>query len=119
MPEASCHCGSVRLSSDRRPQSLTRCTCSICRRYGALWFYCSRKTARLTAGNSIAKAYVWGDGSIEFFHCSECGCLTPYESAEKLDDSRIAINARMMSPEDIEDVRIRTFDGADTWKYLD
>lgn len=38
---------------------------------------------------------------------------------EKSDDSRIAVNARMMSPEDIEGVKVRTFDGADTWKYID
>ncbi|HUF73872.1 MAG TPA: hypothetical protein VMR74_13340 [Gammaproteobacteria bacterium] len=33
-------------------------------------------------------------------------------------DSRIAVNARMISPEEVDGVRIRTFDGADTWKYL-
>ena len=45
--------------------------------------------------------------------------MTRYESAEKSDGSRIAVNARMMSPTDIDGIRIRTFDGADTWKYLD
>jgi hypothetical protein len=45
--------------------------------------------------------------------------MTRYESVEKLEDSRIAVNARMMSPDDIAGMRIRTFDGADTWKYLD
>ena len=46
-------------------------------------------------------------------------CLTHYESIEKLDNSRIAVNARMMSPADIVDVPVRTFDGAETWMYLD
>ena len=64
-------------------------------------------------------AYTWGDKSIEFYHCKSCGCLTHYESVDKSEGSRIAVNARMMGPEDIRDIRLRTFDGADTWKFLD
>jgi hypothetical protein len=64
------------------------------------------------------RAYRWGDQSLEFFHCAHCGCLTHYESVEKTENSRIAINARMMSPADTADIPVRTFDGADTWKYL-
>jgi len=45
--------------------------------------------------------------------------VTHYESTKKSDDSRIAVNARMMSPSDIAGARLRTFDGARTWKYLD
>lgn len=102
----------------RKPRSLTRCTCSICRRYGAQWAYCTRRTASVSWDTGTASAYRWGDGDLEFYHCNNCGCLTHYESVEKQVDSRIAINARMMSPADIDGIRIRTFDGADTWKYL-
>jgi hypothetical protein len=45
--------------------------------------------------------------------------MTRYEDVEKLPESRIAINARMIAPDDIAGLRIRTFDGADTWQYLD
>ena len=92
MLQASCHCGAVKIDMRRRPRSVTQCTCSICHRYGAQWAY---------------------------FHCKRCGCLTHYESTRKLDTSRIAVNARMLDPSDIADVRVRTFDGAKTWKYLD
>jgi hypothetical protein len=44
--------------------------------------------------------------------------LTHYESTAKSADSRIAVNARMMSAADIVGLKVRTFDGADTWKYL-
>ena len=37
MIEASCHCGAVRLEIAQRPERLTSCNCSICRRLGALW----------------------------------------------------------------------------------
>lgn len=119
MLRASCHCGAVQISVSRKPRSVTQCTCSICHRYGAQWAYCSRSTATVHCAPDAVTAYRWGDKSLEFFHCRTCGCLTHYESAKKEADSRIAVNARMMARADIADVRVRTFDGADTWKYLD
>jgi len=73
----------------------------------------------VVSGQDQETAYLWDDKVIEFYHCNTCGCLTHYESVEKLEGSRIAVNARMMSPDDIAGIRIRTFDGANTWKYLD
>jgi hypothetical protein len=116
--QASCHCGAVRIDINAELQSLTECTCSVCHRYGAQWAYCTRETAKVTSNSGTITAYTWGDKTLEFFHCNNCGCLTHYESIEKKDDSRIAVNARMMSPADVEGLKVRTFDGADTWKYL-
>jgi hypothetical protein len=61
-----------------------------------------------------------GSKTIEFYHCTNCGCVTHYERARKKgEDTRIAVNARMLEPEEISSVRIRELDGAATWKYLD
>lgn len=119
MPTATCHCGAVKIEMSGMPDSVTQCTCSICRRYGAQWAYCTRKTAKVTSAPDVMAAYLWGDKEIEFYHCTTCGCMTHYESVEKADDSRIAVNARMLPPEDTAGIRVRTFDGADTWKFLD
>ncbi len=119
MLTATCHCEAVQIEIARRPTRLTQCTCSICRRYGALWLYRTRRSARVVSDRSAERFYSWNDECIEFYHCRTCGCVTHYESVEKNPDSRIAINARMLPPEVIADVRIRTFDGAASWKYLD
>ena len=119
MLHASCHCGAVTIDVSAKLRSLTQCTCSICHRYGAQWAYCTRKTARVSSDPSSLSAYSWDDKSLEFYHCNHCGCLTHYESVEKNDNSRIAVNARMMPPAEIADLKLRTFDGAKTWKYLD
>jgi len=103
----------------RRPTRLTQCTCSICRRYGALWAYCTRATATVLTDASKEAFYCWNDKVIEFYHCRTCGCVTRYESVEKSRDSRIAVNARMLDSQEIQNVRVRTFDGAVTWRYLD
>ena len=119
MIRASCHCGAVQIEVDALPETLTQCTCSICRRYGALWAYRTRETARVLSAREVETAYLWNDRVIEFCHCNSCGCMTRYESVEKHRDSRIAVNARMLSPDAIAGLRVRTFDGAETWKYLD
>jgi hypothetical protein len=120
MIEASCHCGAVRLEVPRAPRTLTDCNCSICRRYGALWGYCTRKDLRVEAAPDALVAYSWGDRQLEFAHCRTCGCVVFWQSAGAQGcDARAAINARMLDPADIADAEVRRFDGAVTWKYLD
>jgi len=119
MLSASCHCGAIKLEFEEKPQSLTECTCSICHRLGAQWAYYTRQQVRISGSPEKRKAYLWGDKCIEFYHCKNCGCSTHYESVEKTDDSRVAINTRMMRPEDTSGTPVRKFDGADTWKFLD
>lgn len=119
MLTASCHCGAVSIEVARRPRSLTQCTCSICRRYGALWYYCTRHSAHVRARRGATIPYSWNDRTIVFHHCSTCGCVTHYTGTRRAKRDRIAVNARMLAPADIANARIRTFDGADTWKYLD
>ena len=119
MTVASCHCGQVKIEVAGLPSTVTECNCSICRRYAALWAYTRRREVRLNAAPGSLARYSWGDRSIEFCHCTRCGCLTHYESIEKHDDSRFAVNARMLPPELQSGLTVRRFDGADTWAYLD
>ena len=119
MLSASCHCGAVRLEIARRPRQLTECNCSICRRYGALRAYYSHKTVRVVCARDALSAYLWRNGTLEFYHCKKCGCVTHHERARKRSDSTVAVNARMMEPEVIASIRIRRLDGASTWKFLD
>ena len=58
MLTASCHCGAVQIEVDHTPPSLTQCTCSICRRYAALWAYYTRKTARVHAATGATTIYM-------------------------------------------------------------
>ena len=51
--------------------------------------------------------------------CRTCGCATHWEPLESKPDAKMGVNARNMPPSEIEGVRVRHFDGADTWTYLD
>ncbi len=112
MKSASCHCGAICIEFDEYPESLTECNCSICHRLGVLWAYYTQQQVRVICSPGSISTYVWGDKCIEFCHCKTCGCVTHYTSVEKNDDSRIAINARIMRLEEVSSISIRKFDGA-------
>jgi len=114
--EASCHCGVVHLRINRAPDEVTDCNCTLCRRYGALWAYYSPKDVRVT--DDATDIYVWGHRIIEFHRCKHCGCITHWAPVDKTYD-RMAVNARLMAPEVLDQVKVRHFDGAETRKNLD
>jgi hypothetical protein len=107
------------MEADSLPGTVTACNCSLCRRIAALWAYYTRSQARLVAGHDALGAYSCNDRVIEFYHCRHCGCSTHYEAVDKGPGSRFAINARCLAPEDLAPLKVRHFDGASTWKYLD
>jgi hypothetical protein len=119
MVTASCHCGAVEFQVSRKPRVLCDCNCSICRRYGTLWAYYTHKSFKVLRGRSKLRSYMWGDRMLKFFHCGTCGCVTHYELARRQPDSTVGVNANLMDPEAVAGARVRRFDGADTWKYLD
>ena len=117
----SCHCGSVTIIMQRPIRKLTRCNCSICRRYGALWAYQQRKAIRVADENGTLKSYTWGKGLLEFFHCSNCGCVTHYHHSDRRDDGSdmSAVNMRNIDdPARIAQLPIRLLDGSGTWRVL-
>lgn len=119
MIESSCHCGTAKLAVVRAPRSLTDCNCSICRRYGALWAYYAAGDVRLLYRKRDVEAYAWGDRTLRFVRCRQCGCILHHERARMARSSTIGVNARCFYPEVIAKTRVRRLDGARTWRYLD
>ena len=116
MIEATCHCGAVELELETAPTQLTSCNCSICRRLGTLWTYSPPAQVRVIGATDT---YRWGDKTLDLHRCAVCGCTTHWTPLESAPPDRMGINARLLDPAVIKDVRIRRFDGADTWKFLD
>ncbi|EPJ46270.1 MAG: hypothetical protein OFPI_34150 [Osedax symbiont Rs2] len=63
--------------------------------------------------------YLQGDKSLAVHSCKNCGCTTHWESLHPDKSSVMALNFRMCEREDTREMRIRKFDGADTWSYID
>jgi hypothetical protein len=110
MLHASCHCGAVRLEISRKPRTLTECNCSICGRLAARWAYYSAKSVRVLCNPGALQAYVYGDRTYEYYHCKICGCVTHYRRINTNNNERIAVNSRMMVPEDVTSIKVVRLD---------
>ncbi|MBE7635474.1 GFA family protein [Sneathiella sp. P13V-1] len=114
-----CHCGTVRFRLDEAPRWLTECNCSACRKLGALWIYSQDQRIILECEASDTLGYSHGDRNIAFHSCILCGCTTHWEGLKEGFDDKIAVNARLLDPKITNPIKIRHFDGADTFQFLD
>jgi hypothetical protein len=85
-----------------------------------LWAHGTEATVDVQGDDSAAGTYVHGDQMITFHHCRTCACVTHYASRPggKPGD-RVSVNMRMAGRETVLQYPVRTFDGADTWAFLD
>jgi len=119
MLEATCHCGDVRVRVPAPPEKLVNCNCSICRRLGALWAHYQREDVEFDGHPDRTEGYVWGNRTLDTRRCRRCGCVTHWEPLHGQTETRVGVNMRNFDPEDVGPARIRRFDGAVSWTYLD
>lgn len=119
MHEGSCHCGAVRLVLPSTPQVATECNCSLCRRIGGSWVYYGLGTVQIDGHPQSTTDYVWGDRTLRTFRCRHCGCVTHWEPLDPVASPRIGVHLANFDPQLIASVRVRKFDGANTWKFFD
>lgn len=116
-----CHCGNIQITADHTPETVTECNCSICHRYGVRWAYFTAAQVNIEVRDTPTVCYRWGDQMIDFHHCPSCGCVTHYTGVSETQNpgDRVAVNSRLCPIEQTQDIRIRHFDGAEQFKYLD
>nr|QIH44547.1 aldehyde-activating protein [Vibrio ziniensis] len=114
-----CHCGNITLKIPHLSKTATECNCSICSRYAAIWGYFKDSEVKIITKENNVGDYSWGDKDIIFHHCTNCGCITHYSSANKSNSERVAVNYRMFNPTILTTIKIRHFDGAVSWTYID
>ena len=122
MLTATCHCGAIKVEVPREPASVTDCNCSICRRYGVRWAYYKDAEVTLTTAPDLETAtddYVWGDKSLKFIRCKQCGCVMQWKSLTGDAETSTGVNARNFEPSIMSKVPVRRLDGADTWEYIE
>lgn len=114
--QGKCHCNKVGFELNRAPNYLVDCNCSMCTRLGALWGHIDESAFNRTGpGDTIE--YMHGDRTLAVHSCRNCGCTTHWEN--RSEGTRMAVNFRMCEPDVVARFRIRQFDGAETWTFLD
>jgi hypothetical protein len=112
----NCHCGAVAFEYRDTPEHATECNCSACRRLGALWIYSSQSNITITAPQNGLIAYSWGDRDLVFHTCRTCGATVDWRPAKDDRPDRMAVNLRLAELDVIRGIRVRLFDGAESWE---
>ena len=80
--EGACHCGAVRFTLRGRPEHLTRCNCSLCRRVRGLWAHAPVQDVTLSYDPDAVIRYVQGDRTLALISCRTCGGTTHWEGLD-------------------------------------
>lgn len=121
MIKGSCHCEQVKWTFEGEIDGVTACSCTACRRYGALWAYGYLEQEIKISGET--KGYVRNSPNkvLGFHFCTNCGGMA-YWLGRKLEPNglyRIAVNFRLAEdPQQIAHYPIDHFDGFDKWEDL-
>jgi hypothetical protein len=100
---------------------VTRCTCSICSKRGALWAYYHPAEFKLLTPAENVSTYRWQTKTVAHNFCAVCGCGTYTVSpdwskgAPDFDNPRVAVNARLFDDFDLDAVTVVTIDGKNLW----
>ena len=119
MLKGSCHCGAVRLTLPFAPEVATSCNCSLCRRLRGIWVYYEFGTVKIEGHPESTAEYIWGDKTLRTIHCKTCACVTHWEPLDPTHGSKHGVNLANFEPSLLASVRVRSFDGAHTWKFID
>jgi hypothetical protein len=77
----ACHCGTVRFRARLTNgfHTARRCTCSYCRRRGAIAVSAPVGGIEILAGADALTAYRFNTGTAQHFFCSRCGIYTHHQ----------------------------------------
>jgi hypothetical protein len=79
--DGTCHCGTVRFRARLTNgfRTARRCTCSYCRRRGAIAVSAPVGGIEILAGADALTAYRFNTGTAQHFFCSRCGIYTHHQ----------------------------------------
>ena len=112
--DASCHCGSIRLTINlEKPLAdIVRCNCSICSKSKGFGMLCTpRENITVVEGFESITEYVFNTAAAPHFFCIICGTHTHHKSRNN--PSNICVNVACIDDFNIADYKgvIEKFDG--------
>lgn len=108
----------------KRPETVTRCTCSFCTKRGTLGAYQDNEDDFvLTTARDRISTYQWGSYQVEHHHCAICGmrhmvpftALGPREEAAGAWNFTVQVNAWLLEDFDPNAQPIQIIEGKTLW----
>lgn len=111
--QVSCHCGRVRLEVDAELGEVVECNCSICQRTGFLHWYVPPESVKYLTERQGVSTYWWRSATGGQHFCTNCGIAVLRISTQY--PPPVSINARCIEGVDLDELRIRKFDGKNAY----
>lgn len=115
MLELACLCGQIRVTTDKRPDYIHECNCTLCSKTGARWGYFHPSEVRVAGA---AKGYCRedkDDPAAQIHFCETCGATTHFtltaSAAAKFGDTLMGVNMRLADEKDLAGIELRYPDG--------
>jgi hypothetical protein len=107
----SCHCGQVRVTIPRQPDSVTQCNCSLCSKTGFQGVYFASDEIKIEGETD---SYVRADcnpAMLATHRCRHCGIATHWTPLSEPPHERMGVNARLFEPGTFDGVPVKQVDG--------
>ncbi|MEQ8449947.1 MAG: GFA family protein [Nitratireductor sp.] len=109
--EGACHCGAVRFSvALDLDQPVYRCTCSLCRRKGALMAAAAKTELNVTQGWAQLSVYQFNTKVAKHYFCRTCG-IYPFHQ-RRIDPQTYGVNVGCLEGVDPQALTVILEDGA-------
>ena len=115
MLKLSRHCGRIRIETDRRPDYVNACNCTLCSKAGARWAYFHPSEVRVEGDGQRYSRADKPYPAAEIRFCGSCGSTTHFtlteSAAAKFGDSLMGVNMRLADERDLAGIELRYPDG--------
>ena len=115
MLKFSCLCGQVRIETQKRPDFINECNCTLCCKSGARWAYFHPSDVSV---EGTTKGYCREDKddlAAEVQFCWNCGSTTHFTltatAVAKFGNVQMGVNARLADERDLAGIELRYPDG--------
>lgn len=118
MLQLSCLCGQVRIATEKQPDYIHECNCTLCTKSGARWAYHHPSEVSVEGATNTYSRQDKDDPAAAIHFCPACGATTHFTLTEsavsKFGNSMMGVNMWLADEKDLAGVELRFPDGR-TW----
>lgn len=111
----TCLCGSVSVTTARKPAFVHACNCDMCRKSGARWGYFAPAEVAVTGASASYRRRDKAEPGAEVHFCPACGSTTHFRMTEgavaKHGDVMAGVNMGLADEAELAGVEVRFPDG--------
>lgn len=115
MMKLTCLCGQIRVATEKRPDYIHECNCTLCTKSGARWAYYHPSEVSVEGATNTYSRQDKDDPAAAIHFCPTCGATTHFtlteSAAAKFGNSLLGVNMWLADAHDLAGIELRFPDG--------